>query len=59
MKEVYVVYYDVYHPYDTCNCERRMIECVVDSVEKARAEIDRLNKRANVSNAYYDLFDVE
>jgi hypothetical protein len=59
MNKVFVVYYEVYYPYDTCNCERLRIECVVDSVEKARAKIDVLNKRVGVSYADYELFDVE
>jgi hypothetical protein len=56
MNEVYVVYYDEYYP---GNGEQRRIYCVVDSVEKARAEINDLNKRVSVSYACYERFDVE
>jgi hypothetical protein len=56
MNEVFVVYYDVYYPDSS---ERRRIECVVDSVEKARAAIHELNKRLDVTYANFESFEVE
>lgn len=56
MNEVFVVYCDEYCP---GHGEQRTIYCVVDSVEKARAKIDVLNKRVSVSYADYELFEVE
>jgi hypothetical protein len=56
MNEVFVVYYDVYY-FD--NSQQRRIECVVDSVEKARAAIDELYKRLDVTYADFESFEVE
>jgi hypothetical protein len=56
MNEVFVVYYDEYSP---GHGEHRIIYCVVDSFEKARAKIDDLNKRVSVSYACYEIFEVE
>jgi len=56
MAEVFVVYYDVYYP---GNSEQRRIECVVDSVEKARAAIHELYKRLDVTYADFESFEVE
>jgi hypothetical protein len=56
MNEVFVVYYDEYCPgYG----EQRRIECVVDSIEKARAKINDLNKLVRVSYADYEVFEVK
>ena len=56
MNEVFVVYYDVYYP---SNSEQRRIECVVDSVEKARDAVDELYKRLDVTYANFESFEVE
>lgn len=56
MNEVFVVYYDVYYP---GNGEQRRIECVVDSVEKARGAIHELYKRLDVTYADFESFEVE
>jgi hypothetical protein len=56
MNEVFVVYYDVYYPDSS---ERRRIECVVDSVEKARDAIHELYKRLDVTYADFESFEVE
>jgi hypothetical protein len=56
MTEVFVVYYDICY-FD--NSEQRRIECVVDSVEKARAAIHELYKRLDVTYADFESFEVE
>lgn len=59
MNKVFVVYYDrEYYP-ECGEMPKRTIYCVVDSVEKARAKINDLNKRIGVSYADYELFEVE
>jgi hypothetical protein len=56
MNEVFVVYYDEYCPgYG----EQRRIDCVVDTIEKARARVHDLNKLVSVSYADYEVFEVK
>jgi hypothetical protein len=61
MAEVFVVYTDVcYLGYgDESVSEQRRIDCVVDTIEKARARVHDLNKLVRVSYADYEVFEVK
>lgn len=58
--KVYVVYYDeIYRGFGERGGELRRIEGVYDSAEKAREMVTELNKRAGVTYADFDRFEVE
>jgi hypothetical protein len=61
MAEVFVVYTDVCYlgHGDESVSEQRRIDCVVDTIEKARARVHDLNKQMGISYADYEVFEVK